>query len=81
MRLKDWVRAQPGTVGEVAIRLGLKRVALHRAMRGQTFPRGSTRSRIAEATRDPVSGAPTVTVDDLSAEYNEFWEMAAGATA
>lgn len=72
MRLAEWVRAQqPETVEQVAARLGVGRVALHRLMRGQTFPCSATRQAIARE----ACGA--VTLGDLQDQYNEYYGMVA----
>lgn len=66
MFLSDWVRSQADTRVQVAKRLGISRDALHKLMRGQVFPRGSTRLAIARETEGAVSAA------DLVASFNAF---------
>lgn len=66
MLFSEWVKGQPGTRLDVARRLGIGRVALHKIMRGQVFPRGSTRVAIAQETGGKV------TADALLAAFNTY---------
>lgn len=66
MRLATWVQSQTGTVADCAKRIGIGRVALHRLMRGQTFPSLGTRRAIVTLTGGAVSYA------DLSEQFEEF---------
>lgn len=66
MGLAEWVRQQPGTNADVAARLGIARDTLQKLMRGQAFPRQSTRVAI---TRE--SGGK-VTAEDMLTTYNAY---------
>ena len=66
MLFSEWVKGQPGTRLDVARRLGISRDALHKIMRGQVFPRGSTRQAIARET------GGVVTADSLLAAFNSY---------
>lgn len=66
MTFLEWVQAQPDTRAQVATRLGLSRDGLYKLMRGQVFPRGSTRLAIARES------AGSVSVDDLLTAFNAY---------
>ena len=58
--LGNWVKAQPQTVTEVAIRLGIGRVALYRYMDGRVMPRPPVVARIERETAGAVTAADLV---------------------
>ena len=60
MGLQEWVRAQSGTVAEVAADFGVGRVALHRYMSGRAMPRPATVARIVDVTKGQVTAADLV---------------------
>lgn len=62
-KLQDWVKAQPATVAEVAVSLGVGRVALHRYMSGRAMPRPAMVAKIEALTGGAVTAA------DLTAGY------------
>ena len=62
MQLSEWVKQQPGTNADVAARLGIARDTLQKLMRGQTFPRQSTRTAI-----ERESGGKVTTQDLMDA--------------
>lgn len=55
--LGNWVKAQPSTVTEVAIKLGIGRVALYRYLEGRVMPRPPVVARIEQATGGAVTSA------------------------
>jgi DNA-binding phage protein len=66
MLFSEWVNKQPGTRAEVARRIGISRVGLYKIMRGQVFPRGTTRAAINRET------GGNVTTDALAAAFNTY---------
>ena len=57
MKLADWVKEQPGTRADVAARLGVRRSALQKMMRGESFPRQGTLFAILDVTEGKVTAA------------------------
>lgn len=58
--LGNWVKAQPTTVTEVALRLGIGRVALYRYLEGRVMPRPPVAARIERETGGAVTSADLV---------------------
>lgn len=62
-KFSEWVDAQPGSRADTAGRLGIKRVALHRLVMGQTMPSRETMAAIVRES------AGTVTYADMAAGF------------
>jgi hypothetical protein len=71
VKLREWVDTLPGTLAEKAASLGVKRVALHRAMAGQTMPRPATAQAIWRESGGQVTYA------DLGEAYTYYRTPAA----
>ncbi len=68
MQLCDWVAMQPVTVEEIARRIGVHRVMLHKWMTGQHMPSARRQAFICIMTENAV------TRDDMALSHSLYYE-------